>query len=45
MTETALRTLPVLRDFLGRGCTTVRDPGAFTDEPITAHLREPSGPA
>ncbi|MEU2549598.1 hypothetical protein ABZ618_29920 [Streptomyces roseolus] len=39
-TEIALSILPVLRDFLGRGFTTVRDLGAFTDEPITVYLHD-----
>ncbi|MFE2508315.1 amidohydrolase family protein [Streptomyces naganishii] len=39
-TVIALRALPVLRDLLDRGFTTVRDLATFTGEPITVHLRD-----
>ncbi|MFI1533194.1 metal-dependent hydrolase family protein [Streptomyces anandii] len=39
-TVIALRALPVLRDLLDRGFTTVRDLATFTGEPITIHLRD-----
>ncbi|MYS36771.1 tryptophan 2-monooxygenase [Streptomyces sp. KhCrAH-43] len=37
--QIALHSLPVLRDFLDRGFTTVRDLGTFSEEPITLYLR------
>lgn len=39
-TVIALRTLPVLRDLLDRGFTTVRDLATFAVEPITLYLRD-----
>ncbi|MFD6326099.1 amidohydrolase family protein [Streptomyces sp. NPDC058442] len=39
-TVIALRALPVLRDLLDRGFTTVRDLATFADQPITLHLRD-----
>ncbi|NJC71329.1 amidohydrolase family protein [Planosporangium thailandense] len=36
----ALRALPVLRDLLDRGFTTVRDLATFAAEPITIYLRD-----
>lgn len=39
-TVVALRALPVLRDLLDRGFTTVRDLATFTAEPITLYLRD-----
>ncbi|MFF5229763.1 amidohydrolase family protein [Dactylosporangium sp. NPDC000521] len=39
-TVIALRALPVLRDLLDRGFTTVRDLATFATEPITIHLRD-----
>jgi imidazolonepropionase-like amidohydrolase len=36
----ALRALPVLRDLLDRGFTTVRDLATFAAEPITLYLRD-----
>ncbi|MFD5491779.1 amidohydrolase family protein [Streptomyces sp. GDS52] len=39
-TVIALRALPVLRDLLARGFTTVRDLATFADQPITLHLRD-----
>ncbi|MFD7560803.1 amidohydrolase family protein, partial [Streptomyces sp. NPDC059835] len=38
--QIALHSLPVLRDFLDRGFTTVRDLGTFSEEPITLYLRD-----
>ncbi|MET7419227.1 amidohydrolase family protein [Dactylosporangium sp. NPDC005555] len=38
-TVIALRALPVLRDLLDRGFTTVRDLATFAAEPITIYLR------
>lgn len=39
-TVIALRALPVLRDLLDRGFTTVRDLATFAGQPITLHLRD-----
>lgn len=39
-TEIALHALPVLRDLLDRGFTTIRDLATFTIEPITLYLRD-----
>lgn len=39
-TQIALRALPVLRDLLDRGFTTVRDLASFASEPITLYLRD-----
>ncbi|WP_211246499.1 metal-dependent hydrolase family protein [Amycolatopsis taiwanensis] len=39
-TVIALHALPVLRDLLDRGFTTIRDLAAFTSEPITLYLRD-----
>ncbi|PWI08475.1 amidohydrolase family protein [Streptomyces sp. NWU339] len=39
-TVIALRALPVLRDLLDRGFTTVRDLATFADQPITLYLRD-----
>lgn len=39
-TVIALRALPVLRDLLDRGFTTVRDLATFAAEPITIYLRD-----
>jgi imidazolonepropionase-like amidohydrolase len=39
-TVIALRALPVLRDLLDRGFTTVRDLATFAREPITLYLRD-----
>ncbi|MFG2041745.1 amidohydrolase family protein [Dactylosporangium sp. NPDC048998] len=39
-TVIVLRALPVLRDLLDRGFTTVRDLATFAAEPITIHLRD-----
>ncbi|GAA2357202.1 amidohydrolase family protein [Dactylosporangium salmoneum] len=39
-TVLALRALPVLRDLLDRGFTTVRDLATFAAEPLTVYLRD-----